>query len=949
MQYLKKYVLFFLFLSYGISAFSQEQVLPYYNPSIPRSEPKINLLHKKNGISYPIVDHFVVNGKVDSLLWVKSQTEIVNRKVIFNALDSVGLSYGNAGLTDVLASKPGLLFDIGSPVFLSFSISPGITHQPTDSFLVYAYNKLGDWQLIWQTPSAFSNPLEIVVTLNPSEFSSETFAIKFESYTNWVQTANIASFELAKVSLSYKWPLYTYNHFQVFQGADSSVDWRFFSGKDVRVVPGANVAYEWGNVARLDVRNFANEVYDNASNNFGAADTLWTNPMDISQYDEADSIILSFMLRSSNVNTIQDSLIVEFKNNLGVWVPVLLRNGINNPQFINHQFIVNSGRFRHANFQARFIFKSTYSAANFAHWLVSGFKLVKRIQLPFFDDFSNERITVSKQRWQDNWVFVNNDFPVNQPSINVATFDGLDHNGNAYSPFPIKGIGDRLTSHSMSLNGFQISDSVILSFYYQYEPQGTTDQVYPDDSLIIEFRNSSMGKESFQVIAMIAADDTLLNKFTYFEYIIRNPIFFHDDFQIRFKNKGSLSGNLSHWHVDYIRFNKGRTSKDPLKDMALTNTPRIYLGPYASMPWNQYQKNPGFYNAQADKIRIVNHDNQAYAVDYFRNVIKPDGDTLDKFNNILPTILAQSDSAVTISKPFNFASAVEADSLVFKTQYRLKISGNQNDNVTGNDTFTVPTIFSNYYAYDDGTAEGGYGIKQKNNVGANLKFKIEEPDSVVGVYIFFNQSEQNVSTQRFQIKVWKSISPLYEPAVRDFVLYTQEVLKPTYTNTINGFTSYRFVEPIPVQDSFYIGWEQTNAYVLNVGLDKNYRFGLNPNMAYKMDGRWYPTEIPGALMIRPIMRKFLGSATGKAEPIFKEAQNIQVFPNPANNYFETNLPDLSLYSIALYTMQGAKVRDLEAKNNRVEWLGIESGMYFVVFENRYSQEKFTKKLIVKQE
>ena len=126
------------------------------------------------------------------------------------------------------------------------------------------------------------------------------------------------------------------------------------------------------------------------------------------------------------------------------------------------------------------------------------------------------------------------------------------------------------------------------------------------------------------------------------------------------------------------------------------------------------------------------------------------------------------------------------DSLIFNTQYRLKISGNQNDNVTGNDTFSVPTIFSNYYAYDDGTAEGGYGIKQKTNVGANLKYKLEDPDSIVGVYIFFNQSEQNVSTQRFQLKVWKSISPLFEPATKDVVLYTQDVSKPTYTNAING-------------------------------------------------------------------------------------------------------------------------------------------------------------------
>jgi hypothetical protein len=944
----KELILLLLFLFIGMHLFAQEVVMPYIK-NIPRAEPIPHLLQKKNGISYPIVDHFVRNGKVDTLIWENSMVEVVGRKVVFNALDSLGLSYSNPGITDVLTSKKGLLVDNGSEAFLSFSLSPGATHQATDSLLVYAFNKAGNWVVIWQSPGIFTQTNEVVINLNMQEFSSETFAIKFESYTNWVQTANNACFELAKVAVSYKWPLYTYNHFQLFQGLDSNADWGFFAGRDVRVLPGNDLGYVWGNVARFDVRNFAGDVYENASNNYGSADTLWTNPINVSQYAEADSIVLSFMLKSGLNNLLADSFRVEFKNNLGVWVPVLLRNGINNPQFLNHQFIINTGRFRHANFQARFIFKSTYNAANTAHWLLSGFKLIKRIQLPLFDDFSNDRVRVSKDRWQDNFVLVNNDFPVNHPSINVASFDGLDQNGNAYSPFPLKGICDKLTTHSLSLRGLQVLDSVLLSFYYQYEPQGSTDQVYPDDSLIIEFRNSAMDKDSFALITMISADDSLLNKFTYFEYMINNNSFFHDDFQIRFKNKGSLSGNLSHWHVDYIRFNKGRTRKDPLKDMALSNTPRIYLGPYTSMPWYQYQKNAGFYNAQADKIRLVNHDNQAYAVDYFRNVMRPEGDTLDKFNNILPTILPQSDSMVTIAKSFNFATAVQADSLVFNTQYRLKISGNQNDNVTGNDTFSVPTIFSNYYAYDDGTAEGGYGVKQKTNVGANLKFKIEEPDSVVGVYIFFNQSEQNVSTQRFQLKVWKSISPLFEPAVKDLVLYTQNISRPTYTNTINGFTSYRFVEPIPVQDSFYIGWEQTNAYVLNIGLDKNYRFGLNPNMYYKMDGRWYPTEIPGALMIRPIMRNFLGSATGKAEPIFRETQKFDIYPNPAFNYFETNLPDLGLFDITLISLQGTKVKSLEASGKIVSLPPVEPGLYFVSFENRHSGQTFTKKLIIKQE
>jgi hypothetical protein len=120
-------------------------------------------------------------------------------------------------------------------------------------------------------------------------------------------------------------------------------------------------------------------------------------------------------------------------------------------------------------------------------------------------------------------------------------------------------------------------------------------------------------------------------------------------------------------------------------------------------------------------LRLVNHDNQAYAVDYFRTIMKPEGDTLDKFNNILPTILAKSDSIVKINKPFAFVTNMVADSLVFQTKYKIKISGNQNDNVTGNDTFSVPTQFSNYYSYDDGTAEGGYGIKNKINVGACFK------------------------------------------------------------------------------------------------------------------------------------------------------------------------------------------------------------------------------------
>ena len=77
------------------------------------------------------------------------------------------------------------------------------------------------------------------------------------------------------------------------------------------------------------------------------------------------------------------------------------------------------------------------------------------------------------------------------------------------------------------------------------------------------------------------------------------------------------------------------------------------------------------------------------------------------------TVNMNQDNTIMAANEAFTSSFGSADSLVFNTTYKIGLSSSQKDAISSNDTFSVPTIFSNYLAYDDGTAEAGYGIKNK--------------------------------------------------------------------------------------------------------------------------------------------------------------------------------------------------------------------------------------------
>src|SRR5690606_19922032 len=119
------------------------------------------------------------------------------------------------------------------------------------------------------------------------------------------------------------------------------------------------------------------------------------------------------------------------------------------------------------------------------------------LSLPFFDDFSKPVLTIypDTNKWENGYsVWVNDGMAIRPPTINVATFDGLDSSGRAYNPNDIllTGYADNLTSHPIDLSEAALPvgerASVFISFFYQW--YGHTEAPDDKDFLELDFKTA---------------------------------------------------------------------------------------------------------------------------------------------------------------------------------------------------------------------------------------------------------------------------------------------------------------------------------------------------------------------------------------------------------------------------------------------------------------------------
>jgi hypothetical protein len=531
---------------------------------------------------------------------------------------------------------------------------------------------------------------------------------------------------------------------------------------------------------------------------------------------------------------------------------------------------------------------------------------VTSLPLPFFDDFSryslptnNPAVPTDWQMWSDNSAFINNTFPLNQLTIGVATLDGLESDGTPYSDtlyFPTIseafldwGLADSLTSLPINLSELTPDDQVHLVFHLQGGGLGNA----PDsdgilgaegDSLVVEFYTPLQGGAWSRAWAIEGGGDA-----TTFQTIfipVTDFIHLQDGFRFRFKNYGTLHGALDHWNIDYVILNSDIDPSNFIYDevaFQYSTNSLLNLG-LTSMPWTHFQNNPDLYM----------RENIVYSQRNLGQTANITSRCTIAYND--ETLFTSEPDANTQSNGYSdFERTLSLNNFVYNTpesvdtaSFDVMVAFNPTDIHPQNDTMRFQQKFTNYYAYDDGSAERAYGL---TNAGGRMAVRFNTPvdDTLIGAYIYFEPIQYLATDQSFILQAWNDVSG--EPGN----LLTSEFdnfnfsFPHYYESGPNIFVYYGFTDPIFLPaGNFYIGTLQQGNVSLNFGLDKNTNSN-NTQLLYQLQGSssWSSSSIVGSVMIRPVFRSTLTEWVGVSGS-FNE-QTARIFPNPVQDELHIQL------------------------------------------------------------
>lgn len=256
--------------------------------------------------------------------------------------------------------------------------------------------------------------------------------------------------------------------------------------------------------------------------------------------------------------------------------------------------------------------------------------------------------------------------------------------------------------------------------------------------------------------------------------------------------------------------------------------------------------------------------------------------------------------------------------------------------VGNNNVFQSRQTFTPWYAWDDGTAEGGFGLNYEFLPDIKgqfaMKFDLLKKDTFRGLAVMFNQSVEDVSSRKFRFRVWRKLSPIGATDNQDELIYETPFELPVYKDTHNGFHYFYFDSSLLLdKGTYYIGWVQFQKFVLNVGYDNNYRYQgqnvKNPNLYYNLLGQWEPVDasVKGIPMLRPLIGSAAEHRMG-VKSIIK--RDFRIVPNPAS--YTARIEGINdLKHISVFSITGLKVLDITRPTNEIFIEDLKSGIYIV--------------------
>lgn len=537
--------------------------------------------------------------------------------------------------------------------------------------------------------------------------------------------------------------------------------------------------------------------------------------------------------------------------------------------------------------------------------------------------------------WLDDNAYHNYRYAVDPWSLGVMTFDGLDRTGFPYAiGTTLSGEADFLTSKVIDLSDFSIGDSIYFTFLVQRQGHGDIPEA--TDSLILEFYDSF--EQEWTRYWGIGGG--AVGEFVLAQVPLNIPNYLTDDFQFRFKNKGALSGSLDHFHLDYLKFRAFSGFQDTLiEDFAMVYPIPTLLNDYTSVPWDHYKNNPAgkmntatnvyvrnsYLNGGANISSAAGGKIEVFYNDISEGSVNLNGQVLAGFPasgapDYQPRTTYHSEHDVS-TIPFDISKPGVQQSFEIQTSATVLVGSN----FTPNDTAYSTQYFGNYYSYDDGTAENGYG-PQGNQSRLAIQYTTYEADSLIGMMAHFVPTVDDVSNKLFRMTIWSD-----NGGVPGSVIYQDDpffLRQPEYQGIQNKFTTY-FTEDtmkIPVSGTFYIGWVQIDPDRLNIGLDRN--IDNKQHTFYNTDGgsTWTVSGITGSVMIRPIFSTGLDPALGIYEKEILESE-LTIYPIPSNGIFNVSSSTGKNELYHVFSMMGQQI--LSSTENTFNLSNYPNGVYFV--------------------
>jgi len=435
---------------------------------------------------------------------------------------------------------------------------------------------------------------------------------------------------------------------------------------------------------------------------------------------------------------------------------------------------------------------------------------------------------------------------------------------------------------------------------------------------------------------------------------ITDTIYFYNQFTFRFRNYASIANdiipswraNVDEWNVDFIYLNYNRNASDTTyQRLTFSDRAPSFLKNYQVMPYRQYRADPTNNLRFEFPMYISNLDKIEHNTKYEYTVQQVNGNFGYSYNggncNLPPFYVGgfqncescQKHACPAVQSAFNFDYTRDTTSYIIKHY----ISDSSESNILV-DSAIYTQGFYNYYAYDDGTPEYGYGLEP---AGAQLayQFNLSIPDTLWGVQMYFNQVVEQANVNFFNLIIWRDNNG--KPGE---VAYTLPSQKPQWADGLYHFYTYEFESPIILSGTFYVGWQQLSFGSLNIGMDAN---NDNANKIFYKNGQnWINSNFPGSLLIRPIIGQnmILGTAKNEFESL---SQRIKLYPNPAASYFSFDsqiLKDNATATVYIYSVYGSLVSQQQVNRPTVNIDNLSPGLYVVKISS--NNNIFTGKLII---